>query len=78
VVLVKFKAGCVYCCLFVLAGAWNHRWILFNKKSKLNAPFVFIQLTESKSMQAMCQVYAAVSYICIGDAESYSQVKYLV
>ena len=26
-------------------------------------------------MQAMCQVYAAVSYICIGDAESSSQVK---
>ena len=28
-------------------------------------------------MQAMCQVYAAVSYICIGDAESSSQVKIL-
>jgi len=26
-------------------------------------------------MQAMCQVYAAVSYICIGDAESSSQVE---
>lgn len=26
-------------------------------------------------MQAMCQVYAAVSYICIGDAESSSQVQ---
>lgn len=36
---------------------------------------MFVQLTESKSMQAMCQIYAAVSYICIGDAESSSQVK---
>ncbi|XP_008448423.1 sister chromatid cohesion protein SCC4 isoform X2 [Cucumis melo] len=37
------------------------------------ATFHYIEaakLTESKSIQAMCQVYAAVSYICIGDAES--------
>lgn len=27
-------------------------------------------------MQAMCQVYAAVSYICIGDVESSSQVQF--
>lgn len=26
-------------------------------------------------MQAMCQIYAAVSYICIGDAESSAQVN---
>lgn len=27
-------------------------------------------------MQSMCHVYAAVSYICIGDAESSSLVKF--
>ncbi|XP_061347505.1 sister chromatid cohesion protein SCC4 isoform X1 [Gastrolobium bilobum] len=37
-----------------------------------------VKLTESKSMQAMCQVYAAVSYICIGDAESSSQALDLI
>ncbi|KAF8765974.1 hypothetical protein HU200_008016 [Digitaria exilis] len=37
-----------------------------------------IKLTESKSMQLMCQVYAAVSYICKGDAESSSQALELV
>lgn len=26
-------------------------------------------------MQAMCHAYAAVSYFCIGDAESSSQVQ---
>ncbi|KAK9998990.1 hypothetical protein SO802_018593 [Lithocarpus litseifolius] len=36
------------------------------------------KLTESKSMQAMCQIYAAVSYICIGDAESSSQALDLI
>ncbi|MCO5550423.1 hypothetical protein L7F22_003909 [Adiantum nelumboides] len=30
------------------------------------------RLTESKGMQAMCQIYAAISYICIGDADSSS------
>ncbi|KAF3339132.1 hypothetical protein FCM35_KLT16603 [Carex littledalei] len=28
------------------------------------------KLTDSKSMQSMCQMYAAVSYICLGDPES--------
>lgn len=37
-----------------------------------------MQLTESKSVQAMCQVYAAVSYICIGDAESISRALDLI
>ncbi|KAK7300586.1 hypothetical protein RJT34_11433 [Clitoria ternatea] len=37
-----------------------------------------VKLTESKSMQAMCQVYAAVSYIFIGDAESSSQALDLI
>ncbi|KAF5751296.1 hypothetical protein HS088_TW02G00309 [Tripterygium wilfordii] len=36
------------------------------------------KLTESKSMQAMCQIYAAVSYFCIGDAESSSQALDLI
>lgn len=27
-------------------------------------------------MQALCQIYAAVSYICIGDSESSTQVKF--
>lgn len=34
----------------------------------------FSQLTDNKSMQSMCQMYAAVSYICLGDPESTSQV----
>ncbi|KAK2980410.1 hypothetical protein RJ640_025256 [Escallonia rubra] len=36
------------------------------------------KLTQSKSMQAVCHVYAAVSYICIGDAESSSQAFDLI
>ncbi|KAF3320592.1 uclacyanin-3-like protein [Carex littledalei] len=32
------------------------------------------KLTDSKSMQSMCQMYAAVSYICLGDPESTSQL----
>ncbi|GMH12637.1 hypothetical protein Nepgr_014478 [Nepenthes gracilis] len=36
------------------------------------------KLTESKSMQSMCQVYAAISYICIGDAESSSRALDLI
>lgn len=35
---------------------------------------VLFQLTESKSMQASCQAFAAVSYLTIGDAESSSKV----
>ncbi|KAL6978966.1 cohesin-loading factor complex subunit scc4 [Sarracenia purpurea var. burkii] len=45
------------------------------------AAFHFIEagkLTQSKSMQAMCQVYAAVSYICIGGPESSSQALDLI
>jgi len=44
--------------------------------SVLTRKLLVFQLTESKTMQSMCQVYAAVSYICIGDAESSSQVKF--
>ncbi|KAL7247135.1 hypothetical protein ACSBR2_002116 [Camellia fascicularis] len=45
------------------------------------AAFHFIEaakLTQSKSMQAMCQVYAAVSYICIGGPESSAQAFDLI
>ncbi|GMP48809.1 hypothetical protein CsSME_00016038 [Camellia sinensis var. sinensis] len=45
------------------------------------ATFHFIEaakLTQSKSMQAMCQVYAAVSYICIGGPESSAQAFDLI
>ncbi|KAI4382684.1 hypothetical protein MLD38_008620 [Melastoma candidum] len=45
------------------------------------AAFHYIEaakLTESRSMQAMWQVYAAVSYISIGDSESSSQALELV
>ncbi|KAL5580463.1 hypothetical protein UlMin_012905 [Ulmus minor] len=45
------------------------------------AAFHYIEaakLTESKSMQSICQVYAAVSLICIGDAESSTQALDLI
>lgn len=45
------------------------------------AAFHFVEaakLTESKSMKAMCEVYAAVSYICIGDSESSAQAFDLI
>ncbi|GAB4824830.1 hypothetical protein Ancab_007700 [Ancistrocladus abbreviatus] len=45
------------------------------------AAFHFIEaakLTESKSLQAMYQVYAAISYICNGDAESSSRALDLI
>ncbi|GFS38233.1 tetratricopeptide repeat (TPR)-like superfamily protein [Actinidia rufa] len=45
------------------------------------ATFHFIEagkLTQSKSMQAMCQVYAAVSYICIGGPESSAEALDLI
>ncbi|KDP45667.1 hypothetical protein JCGZ_17274 [Jatropha curcas] len=45
------------------------------------AAFHYIEaskLTENKSVQAMCQIYAAVSYFCVGDAESLSQALDLI
>ncbi|CBI15788.3 hypothetical protein AAG906_032033 [Vitis piasezkii] len=60
----------------MLRGQYAHSVGCFSE-----AAFHFIEaakLTESKSMQAMCQVYAAVSYICIGDAESSSQAFDLI
>ncbi|KAL5720760.1 hypothetical protein ACHQM5_013399 [Ranunculus cassubicifolius] len=60
----------------MLRGQYAHSLGCFNE-----ATFHFIEaskITESKSMQVMCQVYAAVSYICIGDAESSSQALDLI
>ncbi|MED6204421.1 cohesin-loading factor complex subunit scc4 [Stylosanthes scabra] len=60
----------------MLRGQYAHSVGCYNE-----AAFHFIEavkLTESKSMQAMCQVYAAVSYVCIGDAESSSQALDLI
>lgn len=60
----------------MLRGQYAHSLGCFNE-----AAFLFMEaskLTESKSMQVMCQVYAAVSYICIGDAESSSQALDLI
>ncbi|XP_047253022.1 sister chromatid cohesion protein SCC4 isoform X4 [Capsicum annuum] len=36
------------------------------------------RLSENKSMQAMCCVYAAISYICMGDAESSAKALDLI
>ncbi|KAL2585174.1 hypothetical protein AAZV13_14G172200 [Glycine max] len=64
-------------CIFeMLRGQYAHSVGCYHE-----AAFHFIEavkLTDSKSMQAMCQVYAAVSYICIGDAESSSQALDLI
>ncbi|KAI4307759.1 hypothetical protein L6164_030908 [Bauhinia variegata] len=64
------------CIIEMLRGQYAHSVGCYKE-----AAFHFIEavkLTESKSMQAMCQVYAAVSYICIGDAESSSQALDLI
>ncbi|XP_027333799.1 sister chromatid cohesion protein SCC4 isoform X3 [Abrus precatorius] len=64
------------CIIEMLRGQYAHSVGCYHE-----AAFHFIEamkLTESKSMQAMCQVYAAVSYICIGDAESSSQALDLI
>ncbi|OVA02200.1 Cohesin loading factor [Macleaya cordata] len=60
----------------MLRGQYAHSLGCFTE-----AAFHFLEaakLTESRSMQAMCHVYAAVSYICIGDAESSSQALDLI
>lgn len=60
----------------MLRGQYAHSIGCFDE-----AAFHFVEaakLTESKSVQAMCQVYAAVSYICIGDAESISRALDLI
>lgn len=60
----------------MLRGQYAHSVGCFHE-----AAFHFLEatkLTESKSMQSMCEVYASVSYICIGDAESSSQALDLI
>ncbi|XP_024020426.1 sister chromatid cohesion protein SCC4 isoform X2 [Morus notabilis] len=60
----------------MLRGQYSHSVGCYSE-----AAFHYIEaakLTQSKSMQAICQVYAAVSYICIGDAESSSQALDLI
>ncbi|WOL14418.1 hypothetical protein Cni_G23198 [Canna indica] len=60
----------------MLRGHYAHSVGCFHE-----AAFHFVEatkLTESKSVQSMCQVYAAVSYICIGDAESSTKALDLV
>ncbi|XP_078436815.1 tetratricopeptide repeat (TPR)-like superfamily protein [Wolffia australiana] len=60
----------------MLRGQYAHSVGSFSE-----AIFHFLEaakLTESKSLRSMCQVYAAVSYICIGDAESSSQALDLI
>lgn len=60
----------------MLRGQYAHSVGCFDE-----AAFHFVEaakLTDSKSMQAMCQVYAAVSYVSIGDSESTSQALDLI
>nr|DAD38551.1 TPA_asm: hypothetical protein HUJ06_012873 [Nelumbo nucifera] len=67
--------GCE-CIIEMLRGQYAHSLGCFSE-----AAHHFIEaakLTQSKSMQAMCHVYAAISYICIGDAESSSQALGLI
>lgn len=60
----------------MLLGQYAHSVGCFNE-----AALHFIEaarLTESKGTQAMCHIYAAISYICIGDADSSSQALDLI
>ncbi|XWS71964.1 hypothetical protein CRYUN_Cryun03dG0183700 [Craigia yunnanensis] len=60
----------------MLRGQYAHSVGCYNE-----AAFHYVEaakITESKSMQIMCQAYAAVSYFCIGDAESSSQALDLI
>ncbi|XVF71011.1 hypothetical protein PTKIN_Ptkin11bG0207400 [Pterospermum kingtungense] len=60
----------------MLRGQYAHSVGCYNE-----AAFHYVvaaKITESKSMQIMCQAYAAVSYLCIGDAESSSQALDLI
>ncbi|XP_071720041.1 sister chromatid cohesion protein SCC4 [Rutidosis leptorrhynchoides] len=55
----------------MLRGQYAHCVACYNE-----AAFHFVEagkLTESKSAQAICHIYAAVSYICIGDPDSYAK-----
>ncbi|XP_027183780.1 sister chromatid cohesion protein SCC4 [Coffea eugenioides] len=60
----------------MLRGQYAHAMGCYNE-----AAFHFVEaskMTESKSMKAMYQIYAAVAYICIDDAESSSNALDLI
>ncbi|KAL3828998.1 hypothetical protein ACJIZ3_017800 [Penstemon smallii] len=60
----------------ILRGQYAHSVGCYSE-----AAFHFLEaskLTQSKSMQAMSHIYAAVSYICIGDAESSAKAVDLI
>ncbi|KAK6145193.1 hypothetical protein DH2020_022013 [Rehmannia glutinosa] len=60
----------------VLRGQYAHSVGCYDE-----AAFHFLEaskLTQSKSMQAMSHIYAAISYICIGDAESSAKAVDLI
>ncbi|XVE91322.1 hypothetical protein DITRI_Ditri20bG0144300 [Diplodiscus trichospermus] len=60
----------------MLRGQYAHSVGCYNE-----AAFHYVgaaKISESKSMQIMCQAYAAVSYFCVGDAESSSQALDLI
>lgn len=60
----------------MLRGQYAHCVACYNE-----AAFHFVEaakLTESKSAQAICHIYASVSYICIGDPDSYAKAKELI
>ncbi|CAN0876865.1 Sister chromatid cohesion protein SCC4 [Linum grandiflorum] len=60
----------------VLRGQYAHYVGCYSE-----AAFHFVEaakITQSKSVQAMCHIYAAVSYICCGDAESSAQALDLI
>ncbi|XP_068648061.1 sister chromatid cohesion protein SCC4 [Aristolochia californica] len=60
----------------MLRGQYAHSLGCFSE-----AAFHFIEATkgiDSKSMQTMCNIYAALSLICIGDVESSSQALDLI
>ncbi|VVB10279.1 unnamed protein product [Arabis nemorensis] len=64
------------CVIEMLRGQYSHCVGCYNE-----AAFHCIEatkLTESKSMQATCQAFAAVSYLAIGDAESSSKALDLI
>ncbi|KAK8596596.1 hypothetical protein V6N13_001210 [Hibiscus sabdariffa] len=60
----------------MLRGQYSHSVGCYNE-----AAYHYVEaakITESKSMQIMCQAYAAISYFCVGDAESSSQALDLI
>ncbi|KAJ8560839.1 hypothetical protein K7X08_022699 [Anisodus acutangulus] len=64
------------CVIEMLRGQYSHCAGCYDE-----ANYHFLEasrLSENKSMQAMCCVYAAISYICMGDAESSAKALDLI